>query len=301
MELLFEFLHTTQAILERGIIFWFVVAAVWLSSQLLKFDNLAIEGAFGLGGAVTAFLIVADFSPILVLIAAFFSGVLSGVFTALLHRKVGLNNLISGIVVTTGLFSILLKIAGSHQSLAGHDTIFTLVPYYGRFVPVGRYLRHYVPIYPLFPLMFIIGFFFSTMRWLLTTEFGYLLHAVGDNRQMITNLGKSVDFYLMAGLGLSNGFAAVAGSLFVQYTGYFSIWTGVGMLVIGLAGMIIAQTISKEFGRALAFGSILYQLIITLTIELQLDQDWNKAITALLIVLLIVVKQFIMRKEGTHA
>ncbi len=91
-------------------------------------------------------------------------------------------------------------------------------------------------------------------------------------------------------------FAALSGSLFVQYSGYFSIWSGVGVLVIGLAGMIIAQAFSKNFGFAIVLGSIIYQALIALTFELQLDQDWNKLITAVLIVVLIAGKQWLHKK-----
>jgi putative ABC transport system permease protein len=137
---------------------------------------------------------------------------------------------------------------------------------------------------------------FSLIEWLLTTEIGFLLRAVGDTPQMLTNVGKSIDRYIMVGLSLSNMLAALSGALFVQYTGYFSIWASLGILIIGLAGMIIAETFSPYFGLALIAGSIAYQTIIAMTFELQLNQDWNKLITAVLIVLLIVIKQWLYKK-----
>jgi putative ABC transport system permease protein len=137
---------------------------------------------------------------------------------------------------------------------------------------------------------------FYLLTLLLKSEIGFLLHAVGDNPQMLTNVGKSVHFYVILGLVLSNTLAALSGSLFVQYVGYFSIWSSVGILIIGLAGMMLAQAISTEFGLALLAGSIIYQAIIALTFELQLDQDWNRLITALLIVLMILLKQSIHKK-----
>lgn len=100
----------------------------------------------------------------------------------------------------------------------------------------------------------------------------------------------------MLGLAISNTLAALSGALFVQYAGYFSIWASVGVLIIGLAGMILAQALSNNFGIALLVGSIAYQAIIALTFELQLDQDWNKLITASLIVILIMLKQWLPKK-----
>lgn len=279
-----ELLQIAQGIVERGLIFGFIVAAVYLASRLINFDNLAVEGAFGLGGAITVFIISYGINPWIGLAGALLAGALSGIATGLLTTKLHLNNLISGIVVTTGLFSIILKIAGSNMTLSDKPTIFTLVP----MIP-GPYKS-------LALLAFLWVLLSSLIVWLLKTEIGFLLQAVGDSPQMLTNVGKSIAGYTILGLTFSNALAAVSGALFVQYAGYFSIWTGVGVLIIGLAGMILAQTFSMNFGIALVIGSITYQALIALTFELQLDQDWNKLATALLIVLLIVIKKWLDKK-----
>ncbi len=279
-----ELLQITQGIIERGLIFGIIVAAVYLASRLINFDNLAVEGAFGLGGAITAFIISYGINPWIGLIGASIAGALSGIATGLLNTKLKLNALISGIVVTTGLFSITLKIAGSNMTLGGNSTIFKLLP---------SLLDPYASLLLLTLICIIL---FSLINWFLKTEVGFLLHAVGDTPQMLTNVGKSIDGYTILGLTLSNTLAALSGALFVQYAGYFSIWASVGVLIIGLAGMILAQTFSASFGVAILIGSIAYQAIIALTFELQLDQDWNKLITALLIVLLLIIKQQLNKK-----
>jgi putative ABC transport system permease protein len=279
-----ELLQILQGVIERGLIFGFIVAAVYLSSRLIKFDNLAVEGAFGLGGALTAVLINWDINAWVALAGAIIIGACSGIMTGLLNTKLKLNNLISGIVVTTGLFSITLKIAGSNLSLIGKPTIFTLMP------------AIFTPCQSLVLLIILSFLFFIIIKWFLTTEIGFLLIAAGDTPQMLTNVGKSVHDYIILGLSISNALAALSGALFVQYTGYFSIWTSVGVLIIGLAGMILAQTVGSGFGFILLLGSVAYQAIITLTFELQLDQDWNKLITALLIVFLIIIKQSLPKK-----
>lgn len=276
-----ELLEVIQGVIERGLIFGLIVAAVYLTSRLINFDNLAIEGAFGIGGAVSALLITWQLNPLLALICAILAGCLSGIVTGLLHTKLKLNNLISGIVVSTGLFSITLKTAGSNLSLGHSATIFKYLP---------SFLAPYQNLLLLLGLCVLI---IGTIKWFLTTEVGYLFQAVGNNPQMLTNTGKNVDFYVILGLVLSNSLAALSGALFVQYTGYFSIWTSVGTLIIGLAGLILAQTFSKNFGFAIIIGAVAYQAIIALTFELQIDQDWNKLITALLIILLIVIKDLL--------
>lgn len=282
-----ELLHIIQGIIERGLIFGIVVAGVYVASRLIRFDNLAVEGAFGIGGALTALLINYGVNPWISLIGAAGVGVLSGIVTGLLYTKLHLNNLISGIVVTTGLFSLTLKIAGSNMALSGKPTIFNQ--------GLPAFITPYQPLIILTLFSFLL---FFAIDWLLTTEIGFLLRAVGDTPQMLTNVGKSVDLYTILGLSISNMFAAISGALFVQYTGYFSIWSNVGVLIIGLAGMILAQTFSSSFGPALLLGSIAYQTIIALTFEMQLNQDWNKLITALLIVLLIVINQWLDKRRG---
>ncbi len=281
-----ELLQIAQGIVERGLIFGIIVAGVYLASRLINFDNLAVEGAFGLGGALTACLMSWNVSPWIGLASAAVVGGLSGIATGLLTTKLKLNNLISGIVVTTGLFSITLKIAGSNMSLGGKQTVFTLLPV------------SLAPYQPLVVLTLLCAILFSLIIWFLKTEVGFLLRAVGDTPQMLTNVGKNVDAYIILGLVFSNALAALSGALFVQYAGYFSIWTSVGVLIIGLAGMILAETLSAHFGIALLVGSIIYQALIAFTFELQLDQDWNKLITALLIVVLIVIKQSLHKKES---
>lgn len=274
-----ELLQIAQGIIERGLIFSTIIAAVFIASRLIKFDNLAVEGAFGLGGALNACLMSWNINPWIALFSAILAGAASGIITGILNKKLQLNSLISGIVVTTGLFSITLKIAGSNISLHGKSTIFTSLPSW------------IAPYQSILILTLISIAMFNAIKWFLKTEIGYLLHAAGHSPQMLTNVGKSITAYTILGLTLSNALAGLSGALFVQYTGYFSIWTSVGVLIIGLAGMILSQSFSTHFGYALLLGSILYQALIALTFELQLDQDWNKLITALLIVGLIVMKQ----------
>ena len=264
-------------IIERGLIYALVVMGVHITSRIIKFDDLSVEGSFGLGGAIIAQTIVNGVPLSIGMPLALAAGAAAGLTTGLLHTKLKLNNLISGIVVTTALFSINLKIGGANMTLAQKTTLFSYLPH------------------PLFLLVFIVIGITGIISWFLKTELGYLLYSVGDNEQMLANLGKSIDTYKMLALMLSNTLSALAGALFVQYVGYFSIWANIGVLIIGLAGLILAETISSTFGFALCIGAIAYQAIISTTFELQLDQDWNKLITAVLIVLLIIIKKIMSR------
>ena len=275
--MLFEWL-IIQGIVERGLIFSLCVIGIYLTSRIIRFDDLSLEGSFGLGGALMALLLTRGVHWTLALPLVIIGGALAGIATGLLHTQLKLNNLISGIVVTTALFSINLKIAGSNMVLGSKATIFDILP-------TSLATSKIVLLIPL-----IVGILL-TVKWLLKTEFGFLIHAVGDNGQMLTNLGKNPHAYTIATLALSNGITAFAGALFVQYIGYFSIWASVGILIIGLAGLILSETVGKGFGFNLLLGAIIYQAIIAATFEFNVDPEWNKLITALLIILMIALKK----------
>lgn len=272
-----------QGIIERGLIFSITVMAIYITSRIIRFDDLSVEGSFGLGGALMALLLTHNISWLIAFPLIILAGAFSGLITGLLHTKLKLNNLISGIVVTTGLFSINLKIAGSNMMLGNKATIFDI------FASTSN-----LKIIILLPLICAL---LVVVRWFLNTECGYLFNAVGDNPQMLTNLGKNADTYTIAALMVANGLTAFAGALFVQYVGYFSIWSGVGILIIALAGLILSETIASTFGFNLIIGAIVYQAIIAATFEFNLDPEWNKLITALLIIIMITLKKYLNSKK----
>ncbi|HSW73518.1 MAG TPA: hypothetical protein VLG71_00015 [Candidatus Limnocylindria bacterium] len=264
-------LPIAQGVIERGLIYSLVVIGIYITSRIIRFDDLTVEGSFGIGGAVTAACLVNNinfwFSLPLVLLA----GALTGLATGLLHTKLKLNNLISGIIVTTGLFSLCLKIGSANTMVPATLSLFNTVQAW----------------YILVPLACILVL---ALRWLLTTEIGFLLRAVGSNPRMLTNIGKDIDTYKMLGIGISNMITALAGSLLVHYVGYFSIWASVGTLIFALTGLILAQLISAGCGINLILGAIAYQAVIAATFEFDIDPVWQKLITALLLVALFSVR-----------
>ncbi len=269
-------LAIVQGIFERGLIFSLIIMAMYLTSRIIRFDDLTVEGSFGLGGALMALLLTQNTPWWVALPLVIVSGASAGLATGLLHTKLKLNNLISGIVVTTALFSINLKIAGSHITLGDISTIFHITS---------------LPLSVLIILTPLTLLLLRVITWFLNTEIGFLLTAVGDNPQMLSNLGKNAHAYKILALMIANSITALSGALFVQYVGYFSIWTNVGMLIVALAGLILAESFGKGFGIHIIGGALAFQSIIAATFELNIDQDWNKLITALLIVLLIAFKK----------
>lgn len=266
-----------QGIIERGLIFAIPVMAIYITSRIIRFDDLSIEGSFGLGGALMALLLAKNIPVFFSFIIVALAGAFSGIITGILHTRLKLNNLISGIVVTTALFSINLKIAGSNMIIPSKSTLFDIL---------GIILSSkLIILLPLTSALLLL------IKWFLTTECGFLLYAVGDNPQMLINIGKKPQNYMIAALMLANALTAFSGGLFVNYVGYFSIWSSVGILIIGLASLILSETLSTKFGFSLLIGSILYQAIIAATFEFNVDPEWNKLITALLIIIMIGLKQ----------
>lgn len=271
-----ELLFILPGIIERSLIFSIVMFGMYLSSRILKFDDVTVEGSFGVSGAVTAALLTHGIHPIISTLIAIFVGGVAGAITALLHTKLRFNQLISGIIVSTALFSVSLKVAASN-------------------VPVTESNIFDFAIAKLLILIPINIALIVLIRWFLQTEIGFMIRATGINQQVVRMLGKRVDRFIILGLILSNMCNALAGSLFVQYVGFFSIWNNVGILIIALAGLILAETVSKELSVNMLLGAFAYQLIIATTFELQLDQDWNKMVTALLIIALIAAKQYLAK------
>ena len=269
-----EIIDIALHVILQGLVYAFVVMGVYLSSRVIQLDDLTTEGSFGLGGAVTALGITLGLSSSLAFPLAMMSGALAGTITGLLHTKMKMNNLISGLVVTTALFSICLKLAKSYLSLPQDSSIFAGASSITAIVILGA----------------LAAAAYLGLKFFLTSEVGLLFRAAGSSPQMATSLGKNVESYKIAGLALANSLTALAGSLFVQWNGYFSITGNVGTLVTGLAGLILAEMISPKFGIGLILGAILYQAIFAITIEFELEPMWNNLIKAALIVVLIQLK-----------
>jgi len=252
---------------EQGLIFSLPVMAVFLTSKVLGFDDLTVEGSFCTGGAVMSCLLLLNIHPWLAFLACGIAGGILGSSTAFMHTRLGISPLISGICVTTGVFSLNLKLAGSNIPLQGSKTMLT-----------GAVALPILAAVTLFCLIML--------GWLLKTEIGLFMKACGRNRNLLRQLGRNPDHYIWLNLALANTLTAWSGALFVQWSGFFSITGGLGTLIIALAGLILAGLISEKFGYALVLGAILYQTIFAVTVSIGIDPVWNNLIKALLIIVL---------------
>jgi len=278
-----ELIEILQHILLQGLIYSLVVMGMYLSSRVIKFDDLTTEGSFGLGSVTATVAITLGLSPWLTLPLAMFSGAIAGAMTGILHTRFNINPLICGLIVTTALFSVCLKAAGANQSLYGYSTLF---------------LPDASPLWILGVLLTLVTLLFWGLKWLLNSEVGLLLKALGTNPHMLTRLGKDIGSYKIFTLMISNSLIALSGSLLIQWNGFFSITGNIGTLIIGLIGLILSELIQRSFGIGLILGAIAYQALFSITIALQLDPVWNNLIKALLIVALIQLKPKKMIQES---
>ncbi|MBM3892880.1 hypothetical protein FJ365_00585 [Candidatus Dependentiae bacterium] len=260
-------------ILELGSINSLVSSSVWLTSTLLKFDDLAVEASFCLGGALCARLLTEGCNPLLSTAVAVLIGCLVGLVISILAQNIGMSNLLAGITTSAGLFSVNLFLGTSNLSVAHCTTLFTITPH------------------PLIVLLICSIGCIAMLSWLLRTRIGLLLRAVGENPFLLTSLGKSVWTYTTLHLLIAHGLCCLAGALFIQYTGFFSIWTSIGILITSIAGSIISKMFSSHFGFNILVGSVLYQAILAASLSLPIAPEWNKLISGLLLIGLIIIER----------
>jgi len=252
-------------VIVQGLIFSLPVMAVFLTSTVLGFDDLTVEGSFSTGGAMISCLLLMKMNPWVAFFLCGLAGACLGATTAMIHTRLGVSTLLSGICVTIGAFSSNLRFAGSNVPLQHVSTMLE------------------GPAAPFIIIAIIFGWLF-TLSWFLRTEGGLFIKACGRNRLLLLQLGRSPDRYVVFTVALANMLTAWSGALFVQWAGFFSITGSMGILIIALAGVIMGSFLSEAFGIALIIGAVLYQAIFAITISLGVDPVWNNLIKAVMIV-----------------
>ncbi|WP_018247267.1 ABC transporter permease [Orenia marismortui] len=266
---------------EQGLVYAIMALGVYLTFRVLDFPDLTVDGSFPLGAAVGAKLIVSGWHPILAVLIALVCGVLAGVITGILNTKLKITGLLSGILTMTALYSVNLRIMGrANISLLGSNKIFALLTKLGISEANSTFLFFVLSVA-------IVKFLID---WFLKTELGLALRATGDNKQMVRSLGVNTDLTVILGLGLSNGLVALSGALVAQHQGFTDVKMGIGMIIIGLASVIIGEAIirNKKIKWAtlgVVLGSVIYRLVITVALRLNLNPNDLKLITAILVIL----------------
>jgi len=264
-------------ILEQGLLFSIVAIAVYITYKILDFPDMSVDGTFPMGAAISAALLVQGVNPWLSIIAAAIGGAIAGAITGILHVKFKIDNLMAGILVMIGLYSINLRIMGkANVPLFNTPNVFKLG----------------------IPTMVIIIVLLAIVKILLDlylkTKSGFLLRAVGDNEQVVSSIGINKDMVKILGLVISNALAASAGALMAQYQGFSDVGMGTGTVVMGLAAVIIGSSLFERISFIKAttlsiFGAIIYKGAIALVLKyggvIGLTANDLKLMTAIIVVI----------------
>lgn len=267
--------------LELGCIYALVALALFLSFRILNIADMTTDGAFTLGCAVSATIAVAG-HPLLALPAAMIAGACAGFITAFLQTKLKIPSILAGIITNTGLYTVNLAVMGfsSNVSMVKADTMFSQVkPYLGSF-------------YKLIPAVVLTVVMGVLLVLFLKTRLGLSIRATGDNPDMVRASSINTAFTVTVGLCLSNAMTALSGAVLAQYQKTADINLGTGMVIIGLASLIIGETLmprGKTWMKALGaiLGSILYRFIIAIALRLDLPSECLKLISAVIVALAI--------------
>jgi len=272
----------------EGLVFGLVAVGVYLTFRVLSFPDLSVDGSFPLGGAIAAVLIVSGVDPFLATACAFFCGLGSGLLTGLLNTALRIPALLAGILMMVALYSINLRIMdGANVSLLREVTVFDRVAQSLQMSSGSIQVSITVAV-----IIAIIVFF--VLNWFLRTEVGLALRATGDNEQMVRALGSNTNRNILLGTSISNGLVALAGAVVAQRQGFADVGMGIGMIVMGLASVIIGEALIKARGVArlliaVVVGAFLYRLFITIAIRLGMAPGDLKLITAVLVIVVLAV------------
>lgn len=280
--------------LQQGFAYALVALGIALTFRVLAFPDLTVDGSFPLGGAVAARLIFEGVDPVLAVAAATLAGFLAGALTGVLNTRLKINSLLAGILMMTILYSVNLRIMGrANIQLLDRATVFSFME--------NLETVRYLPIILFFILITVVVKVLVDL--FLHTEYGMALRATGNNEEMIRSLGVNTDNATVFGLGLSNALVALSGALIAQDQGFSDVGMGIGMIVAGLASIIIGEAMIKpktvfRLTLAAVIGSVLYRFIISLGLRLGLAPTDLKMATGFMVILALGIPAFKKDREG---
>ena len=297
-----------------GLILSLLAIGVYISFRIFDFPDITTDGSITTGAAVTAILIVNGFSPFIATGLGFLSGMAAGVVTGVLYTKFKINRLLAGILVMTALYSVNLHIMGkSNIPLINSTTLVTHVENVG-----GKILGETTSVdvfgwdvstsdlsvlFSVFILTLFVGFLLYIF---FKTNIGTAMRATGDNNQMVTALGVNVDNMTILGIALANGLIALSGSLLAQFQGFADVQMGIGMIIWGLASIIIGQALvgTQSLGYTIAgavIGSVLFRLLVAIALRVGVNPNDLKLITAVFVFIALVLPSLISKLSKSNA
>lgn len=297
--------------LTIGLILSLLAMGIYVSFRVFDMADITVDGSITLGAALCAVLLIHRVNPVLAMFASFGAGAAAGTVTGILQAKFKINPLLSGILVMTALYSVNLHIMGkSNIPLLSANSITATAEnwahrWIGAEVDVLGWAVAGRDLSVLAMMLVIVSAVGFALYWFFRTEMGTAMRAAGDNAQMIRALGVNVGNYRIMGLALSNGLVAWSGALLAQYQGFADAQMGIGMIVWGLASVIIGESLtgSRSLGIAIygaVAGSILFRLLVAMALRWGLNPNDLKLVTALFVFAALVLPGLmnVRRKAG---
>ena len=285
-----------------GLILSLLALGVFISFRVFDFPDITADGSITFGAAVAAILIVKGSNPALATMAGFVAGFLAGTVTGILHTKFKINKLLSGILVMIALYSVNLHVMGkSNVPLLSETTLATYGGNAASAILGGTtsvnllgwdvYVHDASTLIAAFITIGLVG---GILYLFFRTNLGTAMRATGDNPQMIRALGVNVDVMIILGLALSNGLIGLSGALLAQYQGFADVQMGIGMIVLGLASVIIGETLvgTGYLGLTIVgvvMGSVLFRLLVAIALLWGLNPNDLKLITAAFVFIALIL------------
>ena len=304
MSFLTSLLNALPGAVAQGLIWGIMAIGVYITYRILDVADLTVDGSLATGGAVCVMLIRAGVSPWPALLCAMLAGMLAGLVTGLFHTKCGIPAILAGILTQLSLYSVNLRIMESKANQAVSVDKYDLLVsqrYVRTFSPVGELLtKNPLPLLLLFTAAVI-----ALLYWFFGTEKGCSIRATGANQNMARAQGIDTSANVVLGLMLSNGLVALSGALLAQYQGSSDVQMGRGAIVIGLAAVIIGEVVFGKlfinFGLrlfAVSIGAILYYIVLQAALQLGLNTNDLKLVTALIVAVFIFKVAFDLIRTG---
>lgn len=295
-------LSTLLGSIELGLIFAILSLGLFITFRILDLPDLTVDGSFVTGLAYSAVWAVAK-NPLMGIIMGVLGGMLAGIVTGILNTKLKIHAILAGILTMTGLYSINLFVMGDKPSVFfyGEKTIFT--PFEGKFFLAGVYIGKLVL------LLIIVAVLVTVLKLFLMTQIGLSLRATGDNEAMVRSSSINTDAMKVLGFALCNMLVGLSGAIYAQYNMTATHGVGTGMLVLGLASIIIGETVIGKRGMlrhliAVVIGAIIYRIMLAIAFGLGLPAIYLKLFSAVIVVLAIsipLIKPTLLRWRKIHA
>ncbi len=299
MGILGQLINALPGSISQGLIWGIMAIGVYITYRILDVADLTVDGSFATGGAVAVVLILKGYNLWLAMLIAFIAGLAAGAITGLLHTLMGIPPILAGILTQLSLYSINLKIMDKANQSVNVNQTDLLVSL--------RWVKEFAFHNPLITVGVVLVILIAVLYWFFGTEMGCAIRATGANLNMSRAQGINTNFNKVLGIMLSNGLVAFSGAFLAQYQGFADVKMGQGAIVIGLAAVIIGEAlfgkIFKNFALkllAVAFGSIIYYIVIQAVITLGFDANLLKLLSAAIVAIFLAIPYWKRQYKEKH-